>query len=377
MAMTPAVSLDSFSTSAAPWGMRALGAALLAVLLLAAAGGARAASCPSPNDACGPVVARPDTFPRIHFRAFPGLPGFDGRDSTVSRTVTLVWDRDTTVEKRLLRDRAGGGFGGYNIYRSYGNPDTCKLELIRRFIYADTLLWHFPLYTHNPQFAGSDSEYVFAPGAGLRLIFVDPDSAGNLVKRCRLIDPLNGKCIARSDSIFVLVPPPGPPNGFALYYTITYAVDPALVRGGFEDLFVPDREHCSDPENPGTCCNMNTLALNLMTQPVFTTPPPTADLEGVYVTPNPYLGSEPWDAPGEHRVQFRNLPAAATVRIFTVAGDLVRELNHDSSISGSEDWDLKNGDKRDVTSGIYIYRVTAPNEHGGTFQTKGHFVIVR
>jgi hypothetical protein len=122
---------------------------------------------------------------------------------------------------------------------------------------------------------------------------------------------------------------------------------------------------------------VNNLALNLMTQPVFTTPPPTSDLEQVFVTPNPYLGNEAWDAPGEHRVQFRNLPPQAKIQIFTVAGDLVCELSHQSTVSGSEDWDLKNGERRDVTSGIYIFRVTAPNGHGGTFQTKGHFVIVR
>jgi len=110
---------------------------LLLVACLAAsgmaglAGGTRAADCPNPNADCA-GVAKPDTFPRIHFRAFPGVIGSQGQDSTVGRKVTLVWDRDLALEQRLLADTAQGGFGGYNIYRVFVSPDTCRMELSRR-----------------------------------------------------------------------------------------------------------------------------------------------------------------------------------------------------------------------------------------------------
>lgn len=371
MAHATAVNRRWISYRALPGAMAALGAVFLLALAAAFAAPAAAQPCPDPAQAYCSTVAQPDTFPRIHFRAFPGVFGAQGQDSTAARTVTLVWDRDTVAEKRALANPAGGGFGGYNIYRVFTNRDTCKLELVRRYIYADTLLWHFPQYLRQPQYAGTDSEYVL-PSTQTQITFVDPDSAGNLVKRCRRYD-INGNCSSRGDSVFVLVPPPPPPDGYAAYYAIVYAADPQLVQGGFEELFVPDLDRCAVPGDRTTCCNINNHDLNLMREPVYLTGPPTADLENVYVVPNPYRGNEPWDPAGSHRVQFRNLPEQAEVRIYTVAGDLVRVLEHESTISGAADWDLKNGQGQDVTAGIYMYRVTAPQG----FEVRKHLVVVR
>src|SRR5262249_4602882 len=186
----------------------------------------------------------PDTFPRIHFRAFAGAIGSRGQDSTVSRKATVVWDRDLALEQRLRADTTGGGFGGYNIYPVFTNPDPCKKDLSPRFVYKDTLLWHF-----------GDNQVT--------VNFVDPDSAGRLIKqvRCLRRDRTTGRCLV-SDSIFVLSPPPPPPDGFAVYYAIVYAADPARVQGGFEDLFVPDLAHCGNAGNLTTCCNVNNHDLN-------------------------------------------------------------------------------------------------------------------
>jgi hypothetical protein len=371
MANATAVIRRWTSHRAGPGAAVALGAALFTVFAVALAGPAGAQPCPDPTGARCASVAQPDTFPRIHFRALPGVIGSAGQDSTVSRKVSLVWDRDTVAEKRAMANPAGGGFGGYNIYRVYTNRDTCQLELIRRFVYADTLLWHFPQYVHRPQYAGTDSEFVL-PSHEVRLTFVDPDSAGNLVKRCRRYD-LNGNCASRGDSVFALVPPPPPPDGYPAYYAIVYAADPLYVQSGFEELFVPDTTQCLVAGDRTTCCNINNHDLNLMREPVIVTGAPTADLEEVFVVPNPYRGSEPWDPTGTNRVQFRNLPEKAEIRIYTVAGDLVRILDHESVISGAADWDLKNGDGRDVTAGIYMYRVTTPQG----FEIRKHLVVVR
>src|SRR5215470_16613869 len=178
---------------------------LLLVACLAAsgmaglAGGTRAAGCPNPNADCANVV-QPDTFPRIHFRAFPGVIGSQGQDSTVSRKVTLVWDRDLALEQRLNADTTHGGFGGYNIYRVYVSPDTCKLQLLRRYVYRDTLLWHF-----------RDNQ--------TRITFVDPDSARGFQRKpcCPRIGAHNPSCCARRGCVWVLVQPPPPPDGFAAY----------------------------------------------------------------------------------------------------------------------------------------------------------------
>ncbi|GAB4322040.1 MAG: hypothetical protein Kow0074_13300 [Candidatus Zixiibacteriota bacterium] len=63
----------------------------------------------------------------------------------------------------------------------------------------------------------------------------------------------------------------------------------------------------------------------------------------------------------ERRIWFINLPREATIRIYTLDGDLVRELHHPDpfltaypSILG---WDLVTRNAQPVVSGIYIYRV--------------------
>ena len=77
--------------------------------------------------------------------------------------------------------------------------------------------------------------------------------------------------------------------------------------------------------------------------------------------------------PGGGRIQFQNLPAIATVRIYTIAGDLVRELAKSDALTGSLDWNLKNGAGNEVSSGIYMYHV----ESGEGFEAKGNFVVIR
>jgi len=61
------------------------------------------------------------------------------------------------------------------------------------------------------------------------------------------------------------------------------------------------------------------------------------------------------------RIHFINMPDSATVRIYTLDGDLVRELNHPdpflSSYSSEISWDLISRNQQAVESGIYIYRV--------------------
>ncbi|MNC95672.1 hypothetical protein D3C83_128470 [compost metagenome] len=89
--------------------------------------------------------------------------------------------------------------------------------------------------------------------------------------------------------------------------------------------------------------------------------------------PNPYRGSEPWDEPTTGRVQFFNLPSKVKVRVFTMSGDLVRELDHDDPLSGNLTWNLKNADGRDVASGIYLFHVLSQ----AGFEQKGHFVVIR
>jgi hypothetical protein len=175
---------------------------------------------------------------------------------------------------------------------------------------------------------------------------------------------------------FKLIAPPGPPDGYATYYTIVYgALD--QTRRETSDMFVPDTlgvyGPCNVPGDPTSCPNLNGKITNLMTKPVYVSAPPTTNVEGVVVVPNPYKQSERWDQPGVGRVQFRKLPAVATVKVFTIAGDLVQVLEKTDPLTDSIDWNLKNGQGNDVTSGIYLFHVISREG----YEQKGHFVIVR
>ena len=282
--------------------------------------------------------------------------------------------RERAVTVRFLRDRnseARPDFGGYRIYRMINSPDSGQATLIRRFSLnaGSELTWNFSRI--NP----TTMNYI-CNGAVVNdsiVTFVDPDSNGQYQKVCRQ-RTADGRCIHIGDSVFVLVAPPGPHDGFLTWYSITIekknTTDP-----DYEDLFLPDTldnfARCTDPADRKTCPNLNHKLRNLA-GPVEPTSGPTANLERVLVVPNPYRGHEVWDQPGQGEVHFINLPSQSKIRIYTAAGDLVREIAHSDNIRDFERWDLKNDSGKLVASGIYMYRIEA-----GSFHFQNRFVVIR
>ena len=106
-----------------------------------------------------------------------------------------------------------------------------------------------------------------------------------------------------------------------------------------------------------------------------------SDLDRVTVVPNPYVGAASWEPQnlyrtgrGERRIQFINLPAKCTIRIYTVSGNLVKSLQHDAEIdNGQMPWDLVSKDGMDISFGIYIFHVDAP----GIGEKIGKFAVVK
>ncbi len=108
--------------------------------------------------------------------------------------------------------------------------------------------------------------------------------------------------------------------------------------------------------------------------------------EEVFVVPNPATteSMQPWtlspnnEDPTGIKVEFRNLPSdRGTIRIYTVAGDLVDELPFDGrSGVGTMKWDLVSRNGQDVTSGVYIFSVET--DTNTAFKRKiGKFVVIR
>jgi ligand-binding sensor domain-containing protein len=77
---------------------------------------------------------------------------------------------------------------------------------------------------------------------------------------------------------------------------------------------------------------------------------PHAALDSVVVYPNPFV-----PANGHRRISFANVPDGSTVRIYTMAGELVIEI--DRVVASFAYWDGKNTSGKDVSSGIYLFAI--------------------
>jgi len=106
-----------------------------------------------------------------------------------------------------------------------------------------------------------------------------------------------------------------------------------------------------------------------------------AELDKIKVVPNPYIASALWEPKnpyssgrGPRSIHFTHLPRECTIRIFTVNGELVKEIQHESNLyDGSEEWNLLTKDNLSASYGIYIYHVDAP----GIGSDVGKFAIIK
>jgi hypothetical protein len=96
----------------------------------------------------------------------------------------------------------------------------------------------------------------------------------------------------------------------------------------------------------------------------------------IYVVPNPLVRSAGWDLGDASSIRIVNVTASARAEIYTMTGDLVREIENvdfGGEGRGNIEWDTRNGDGEPVASGVYIYRVT--DDLGG--EIIGRFTIIR
>lgn len=79
----------------------------------------------------------------------------------------------------------------------------------------------------------------------------------------------------------------------------------------------------------------------------------TYNPDNVRVWPNPYFAYNPEErTPLQNKINFINLPETATINIYSLAGQLVRTLEHTSG--PEETWDVQNSFNVLVASGVYI-----------------------
>ena len=116
------------------------------------------------------------------------------------------------------------------------------------------------------------------------------------------------------------------------------------------------------------------------------------DLDRIRVVPNPYfVTNRAVMSEGTDKIFFTHLPPRCTVRIYTLAGELVREIEHEHTSlfnpderlaqgdkGGTESFDLLNYNNQALASGVYIYHVEARDEGNAVVGNKiSRFAIIR
>jgi hypothetical protein len=123
-------------------------------------------------------------------------------------------------------------------------------------------------------------------------------------------------------------------------------------------------------------------------------------MDNIMVIPNPYIGRSKFDGRRENdekgdksrRLWFVNLPYSCTIRIYTLAGDLVQQLDHEGasetdiitisraspykgmSATGMHSWNLLTKNNQIIAPGVYLFSVE--NKTDGKIKV-GKFVVVK
>ncbi|KAB2878689.1 hypothetical protein F9K33_12060 [bacterium] len=158
-------------------------------------------------------------------------------------------------------------------------------------------------------------------------------------------------------------------NGQNYFYSVTAYDAQPYIAGPDSILF--DGKYILKPDGLPVSLESSVLSNAVSLVPLKSI---ASSVKNIKVVPNPFYKYSSFETSLDKLIKFTNLPSSCTIKIFTVAGDLVRTLNHnsasdndrvnnrpyDESYSPSSDatsierWDLKTANGRYVASGMYI-----------------------
>ena len=129
---------------------------------------------------------------------------------------------------------------------------------------------------------------------------------------------------------------------------------------------------------PGSQFAVNITA----TQP--TTSFTSADRAKIRVVPNPYIVQDQYDVVAGRnatsRVYFTNVPSAGELRIYSVSGQFLQQLDWTAAdLNGTGDlpYNLRSREGTDLASGLYIWTIRAKGTTGKSELARGKFVVIR
>ena len=108
------------------------------------------------------------------------------------------------------------------------------------------------------------------------------------------------------------------------------------------------------PSQPGDVFTVSTAGLGTR---AMTQAEASAAVENIGISPNPYKGASDYERSQLiPEVRFTNLPDVATIRVFTLAGTLVRTFEKNSD-ERTLTWDLTTENSLPIASGVYLIHV--------------------
>lgn len=157
-------------------------------------------------------------------------------------------------------------------------------------------------------------------------------------------------------------------NGFTYYYAVTTFDRDYEPESGQQGLSKHD--NCPVAEGTRYPCigEMVQVRMEVDAQ---------SELYNVYVVPNPVrTGGSRLTTDNYHNfpdgyVRFVNVPANCTIKIYTVSGELVWMNDHFDG-TGNVEWDTRNLEEQEVSSGVYVYRIVSSED-----SVYGRIVVIR
>ena len=97
-------------------------------------------------------------------------------------------------------------------------------------------------------------------------------------------------------------------------------------------------------------------------------------LNEIKVVPNPYIVRSRFNETiNSRKIRFTNLPQECRISIFTITGEAVKILDHNSQFDGNEWWDLRTDNNQEIVPGLYIYYIESKNGK----EKIGKFAVIR
>ncbi|NUO81603.1 hypothetical protein HUU05_16150 [candidate division KSB1 bacterium] len=258
-----------------------------------------------------PADGKPD------FEGPPPPPAPNMEITPADKQVTIRWDNspESTLDKfSRIQD-----FQGYRVYRSRSGVLN-EMEMLGEYDKVDDFGYNFGFAALNPEMKIDNGDTT------VWYTYVDK----------------------------------GLTNGEFLYYAVT-AYDSGFAPTGLEPL------------ESSPIINLKRVAPSIG-------PAASEPIQEVLVVPNPYRINENYFEQGwergrndtDRRIDFTNLPEKCTIRIYTIAGDLVALLEHDyparSAIKNRESWNMISRNLQAIASGIYLFAVeSAQGKYVGKF----------